>query len=123
MDAVRHAVGVADPHFGGTGAPPVRPRLSTGHSARQDGRQCHEPFRVADRCTRLCLKRDGAPVALTPKLFDLLVALVERGGHLVEKEALLNKVWPDVAVEGQPEDCWPVRHLHDVQQSGLLAVP
>ena len=45
------------------------------------------------------LKRDGAPVPLTPKLFDLLVALVEGVGRLVEKEALLKKVWPDVAVE------------------------
>jgi TolB-like protein len=45
------------------------------------------------------LKRDGVPVPLTPKLFDLLVALVEGAGRLVEKDALLKKVWPDVAVE------------------------
>jgi TolB-like protein/Tfp pilus assembly protein PilF len=45
------------------------------------------------------LKRDGAPIALTPKTFDLLVALVENAGRLVEKDALLKRVWPDVAVE------------------------
>ena len=45
------------------------------------------------------LKRDGVPLPLIPKLFDLLVALVEGAGRLVEKEALLKKVWPDVAVE------------------------
>jgi TolB-like protein/tetratricopeptide (TPR) repeat protein len=45
------------------------------------------------------LKRDGVPIPLTPKLFDLLVALVEGSGRLVEKDALLKKVWPDVAVE------------------------
>ena len=50
---------------------------------------------VADRS----LKRDGAPIPLTPKLFDLLVALVEGAGRLVEKDVLLRKVWPDVAVE------------------------
>src|SRR5262245_9799516 len=50
---------------------------------------------VADRS----LKRDGAPISLTPKQFDLLVALVESGGRLVEKDALLSRVWPDVAVE------------------------
>ena len=50
---------------------------------------------VADRS----LKRDGAAVALTPKLFDLLVALVENAGRLVEKDPLLKTVWPDVAVE------------------------
>ena len=45
------------------------------------------------------LKRDGAAVQLTPKLFELLATLVENGGRLVDKEALLEKVWPDVAVE------------------------
>src|SRR5687768_16900620 len=45
------------------------------------------------------LKRDGVPVPLTPKLFDLLVALVENAGRLVEKDTLLRTVWPDVAVE------------------------
>src|SRR5918994_3951000 len=50
---------------------------------------------IADRS----LKRDGVPVALTPKLFDLLVALVTNAGRLVEKDALLKSVWPDVAVE------------------------
>jgi TolB-like protein/Tfp pilus assembly protein PilF len=50
---------------------------------------------VADRS----LKRDGAPLPLTPKTFDLLVALVENAGRLVEKDVLLRTVWPDVAVE------------------------
>ena len=45
------------------------------------------------------LKRDGAPVALTPKTFDLLVVLIDNAGRLVEKDALLKSVWPDVAVE------------------------
>jgi TolB-like protein/Flp pilus assembly protein TadD len=45
------------------------------------------------------LKRDGVPVPLTPKLFDLLIALVRNPGRLVEKDALLHSVWPDVAVE------------------------
>jgi TolB-like protein/Flp pilus assembly protein TadD len=50
---------------------------------------------VADRS----LKRQGSPISLTPKTFDLLVALVENAGRLVEKDALLRSVWPDVAVE------------------------
>ena len=50
---------------------------------------------VADRS----LKRHGSPISLTPKAFDLLVALVENAGRLVEKDALLRSVWPDVAVE------------------------
>jgi DNA-binding winged helix-turn-helix (wHTH) protein len=50
---------------------------------------------VADRS----LKRQGAPISLTPKTFDLLVALADNAGRLVEKDALLRSVWPDVAVE------------------------
>lgn len=50
---------------------------------------------VADRS----LKRQGAAIPLTPKTFDLLVALVENAGRLVDKEQLLRTVWPDVAVE------------------------
>jgi TolB-like protein/tetratricopeptide (TPR) repeat protein len=45
------------------------------------------------------LKRQGVPIALTPKLFDLLVILVSNAGRLVEKDTLLQGVWPDVAVE------------------------
>ena len=45
------------------------------------------------------LKRDGDAISLTPKQFDLLVALVESAGRLVEKGVLLQRVWPDVAVE------------------------
>jgi TolB-like protein/tetratricopeptide (TPR) repeat protein len=50
---------------------------------------------IADRS----LKRNGVAIALTPKLFDLLVALVTHSGRLVEKDVLLRTVWPDVAVE------------------------
>ena len=38
-------------------------------------------------------------VPLTPKAFDVLVALVERNGHLVEKDELLRTVWADSIVE------------------------
>jgi DNA-binding winged helix-turn-helix (wHTH) protein len=41
----------------------------------------------------------GAPVAVGPRAFDLLVVLVERGGHLVTKDELLERVWPKVIVE------------------------
>jgi TolB-like protein/Tfp pilus assembly protein PilF len=45
------------------------------------------------------LKRHGSPIPLTPKVFDLLVALVENAGRLVDKDLLFKTVWPDVAVE------------------------
>jgi len=47
------------------------------------------------------LLHDNAPVTLTPKAFDLLALLVERSGHLVEKDELLETVWPDSFVEEQ----------------------
>ena len=41
------------------------------------------------------LLRDGRPVALTPKAFDLLVILTARPGRVITKEELLRDVWPD----------------------------
>jgi DNA-binding winged helix-turn-helix (wHTH) protein len=55
------------------------------------------PFRL-DTAEHLLL-RDGRAVPLTPKAFDLLLALVDRHGHLLEKDELLKKVWPDTFVE------------------------
>jgi Tol biopolymer transport system component/DNA-binding winged helix-turn-helix (wHTH) protein len=45
------------------------------------------------------LWRHGEPVALTPKAFDVLAALVEHPGRLVHKDELLQKVWPDTFVD------------------------
>jgi len=45
------------------------------------------------------LRRDGRPVPLTPKAFDVLAALIEQPGRLISKEELLQKVWPDTFVE------------------------
>ena len=55
------------------------------------------PYRL-DTAERLLL-RNGEPVPLTPKAFETLVALVERSGHLVEKEELMKVVWSDAFVE------------------------
>src|SRR5262245_1079077 len=55
------------------------------------------PFRL-DAAEHLLL-RDGAVVPLQPKVFDLLLALVERHGRLLEKDELMKLVWPDAIVE------------------------
>ena len=62
-------------------------------------RPCYEfgPFRLDLAEHRLL--RDGRPVPLTPKAFDLLRVLVQNAGHLVEKDTLLKEVWPDHFVE------------------------
>jgi len=55
------------------------------------------PFRVDPLKRRLL--RDGEPLRLTPKAFDLLLVLVEECGRTVEKDELLKKVWPGTVVE------------------------
>ena len=43
--------------------------------------------------------REDQPVILPPKDLETLLVLVEKAGHIVEKEELLQKVWPGVFVE------------------------
>jgi len=66
---------------------------------RQESVRIHAfgPFRLEADERRLL--RDGAPVALTAKEFDLLLALVERAGRLCTREALVEAVWPDSVIE------------------------
>ncbi len=45
------------------------------------------------------LRRDGRRIALQEKPFQLLAALLERPGKLVSREALRDKLWPDVFVD------------------------
>jgi predicted ATPase len=55
------------------------------------------PFELQPDKRRLL--KDGATMSLRPRAFDLLVALVDRAGHLVTKDELLNRVWPQAVVE------------------------
>jgi DNA-binding winged helix-turn-helix (wHTH) protein/TolB-like protein/lipoprotein NlpI len=45
------------------------------------------------------LLRDGQIVALTPKVFETLLVLVEKSGQVVDKDELLQKIWSDTFVE------------------------
>ena len=45
------------------------------------------------------LYRSGEFVPLAPKAFEVLLVLVEEAGHVVTKEQLLERVWPDTFVE------------------------
>src|SRR5215471_18392641 len=55
------------------------------------------PYRLQP-AERLLL-RNGEPVTLTAKVFDLLVVLVENSGTLLERETLLKTLWPDSFIE------------------------
>ena len=56
------------------------------------------PFCSLDRNARILL-RDGKIVSLTPKVAELLLVLVEKGGQVVTKDELIQAVWPDTFVE------------------------
>jgi DNA-binding winged helix-turn-helix (wHTH) protein/Tol biopolymer transport system component len=54
-------------------------------------------FRIdGDLCALL---QDGRTVPLTPKAFDTLLLLVENRGRLLEKELMMQRLWPDAVVE------------------------
>ena len=44
------------------------------------------------------LRRDGEPVPISPRPFDLLVYLLRNPRRLVTKDELLDVLWPGVAV-------------------------
>lgn len=54
------------------------------------------PFRLDLRAHRLL--RDGVPVDLSAHLVDLLIYLVRHEGELIERDRLLDAVWPGVFV-------------------------
>ena len=62
------------------------------HSAYEFG-----PFCLDTR--ERVLLRDGRRLRLKPKVYETLLALVVRSGHIVDKEELMREVWPDVIVE------------------------
>ena len=65
----------------------------------RQGKHLYEfgPFRL-DPAERLLL-RHGKPVPLPHTTFEILLALVERHGNLVEKEELIKRVWQGSNVE------------------------
>src|SRR5688572_33196259 len=55
-------------------------------------------FRLDVEERQLC-RRDGTAVPLTPRVFDTLRYLVEHSGRVLDKEVLMEAVWPDAMVE------------------------
>ena len=54
------------------------------------------PFRLDVK--DLVLKREGVEIPLTRKAVEALLVLVENAGHVMGKEALLDRVWPGTFV-------------------------
>jgi len=65
----------------------------------------HEPSRIYEfgpfrlEGAEHLLLRNGEPVPLQPKAFELLLILVKNHGHLLGKDELLKAIWPDTVVE------------------------
>jgi serine/threonine-protein kinase len=55
-------------------------------------------FRL-DPGRRLLIGREGTPISLKPKAYDTLAYLVERAGAVVDKDELMQAIWPDTVVE------------------------
>lgn len=55
------------------------------------------PFHLDARERRL--SRGPEVIPLRPKVFDTLLVLVENAGRLVTKQELLDRVWPETAIE------------------------
>jgi DNA-binding winged helix-turn-helix (wHTH) protein/Tol biopolymer transport system component len=82
------------------GSKGIRDSLSVAEEAlKRDTAQLYEfgPFRLEP--TERKLLRGSELVVLTPKAFDTLLLLVRNSGHLLEKDELLSKLWPDSFVE------------------------
>jgi Tol biopolymer transport system component/DNA-binding winged helix-turn-helix (wHTH) protein len=67
---------------------------------------------VAD-CRKRLLWKNGAVVPLTPKAFEILTALIDARGRVVDKDELLLQVWGDVAVE----DATLARHISTLRRA------
>lgn len=78
---------------------PANQRIAKGSNAFMNASRFYEfgGFRL-DPVERLLLFHE-TPLSLEPKVFDLLVLLIEQRGHLVEKEALIQQIWPNTFVE------------------------
>jgi predicted ATPase/DNA-binding winged helix-turn-helix (wHTH) protein len=69
------------------------------HTSQGSGEQVvtFGPFRLL--LTRRMLMEGGRPLRIGSRALDILLALVERAGELVDKDELITRIWPNVVVE------------------------
>src|SRR4051812_36672544 len=64
--------------------------------------QSDKTYQFGPFCLKLkdhLLSRSDKLIPLTPKAFEVLVCLIERQGHLVRKDELMQEVWGGSFVE------------------------
>lgn len=69
----------------------LRVAMRQGRAATAEGELCHGPIRMCP--DRHQVEVHGCSVALTPKEYALLQALVEAGGRILTHASLLERVW------------------------------
>src|SRR4030095_6870260 len=52
-----------------------------------------------DAAKRRLRRLDGTPIPLTPRVFDTLLYMVEHHDSVLDKERIMEAVWPDSIVE------------------------
>ncbi len=66
-----------------------------------------------DPVKRLLRRLDGTPVPLTPRVFDTLLYMVEHYDSVMDKERIMEAVWPDSIVEENnlAQAIWKLRQV------------
>jgi DNA-binding winged helix-turn-helix (wHTH) protein/TolB-like protein/Tfp pilus assembly protein PilF len=54
---------------------------------------------LLERAQQRVLRADGSALVLTPRLFNALLLFVERPGELLDKDTLMQALWPGLVVE------------------------
>ena len=69
-------------------------------------------FRL-DAAKRLLRRLDGTPVALTPRVFDTLLYMLEDHDSVLDKERIMEAIWPDSIVEENnlAQAIWKLRQV------------
>jgi DNA-binding winged helix-turn-helix (wHTH) protein/TolB-like protein/Tfp pilus assembly protein PilF len=78
--------------------------MSTANQFRQNAkgletRPCYEFGAFVLDTIQHALLKQGTPVPLTPKTYDMLLILVQNNGRMLSKEELMQALWPDSFVE------------------------
>jgi Tol biopolymer transport system component/DNA-binding winged helix-turn-helix (wHTH) protein len=64
-----------------------------------DSRNCYSFGQYCLDADKYVLTKDGQPIQLTPKQFEILLMFVQNAGKVLRKDELLKTVWPDSYVE------------------------
>jgi DNA-binding response OmpR family regulator len=89
----------ASPSFEGADVAQETRGLSSAAGGRPAGGELYAFGAVRIDVARHVVSRDGHPIALAPKTFELLLILVRSCGRAISRQELIAALWPDTFVE------------------------